>query len=176
MLRTSTRKQPHALPVADTGSILAWMHSDVLFTCAILLISNATSAQAHDKHKTIFYAWATPVRAVMCMHTFCSEKDWVRDMEALDYKEEAQRLQALGLYDAALVRMLRSVHLRERSHTLCLSLSELAELYLCMLKHKEAEDAAHRMLAEAHRYDTDRQHAIATAILNDVLKQKKLGL
>ena len=99
----------------------------------------------------------------MCKHLFCSAKEWVRDMEALDYKEEAQRLQALGLYDAALPRMLRSVHLREHSHTLCLSLSELAELYLDMLKNKEAEDAAHRMLAEAHRYDTKRQRAIATA-------------
>ena len=152
------------------------MHSDVLFTCASLLRSNATSAQAYAKHKTIYYAWSTPARAVMCMHTFGSEEAWVRDMEALDYKEEAQHLQALGLYDAALVRMLHSVHLRERSHTLCLSLSELAELYLYMLMHKEAEDAARRMLAEAHRYDTDRQQAIAMAILTDVQKQAKLGL
>ncbi len=63
-------------------------------------------------------------------------------MEALDYKEDAQRLQALGLYDEALPLMLRSVRLRENSHTLCLSLSELAELYLDMLKPEEAEDAA----------------------------------
>ena len=56
-------------------------------------------------------------------------------MEALGYKEEAQRLQALGIYDEALPLMLRSVRLCENSHTLCLSLSELAELYLDMLKH-----------------------------------------
>ena len=112
----------------------------------------------------------------MCTHIFCSEKQWVRDMEALDYKEHAQRLQALGLYDEALPLMLRSVRLRENSHTLCLSLSELAELYLDMLKHEEAEDAARRMLAEAHRYDTKRQQAIAMAILSDVDKQKKSGL
>ena len=45
-----------------------------------------------------------------------------------------------------------------------------------MLKYKEAEEDAARMLTEAHRYDTERQRAIAMAILTDVQEQKKSGL
>ena len=45
-----------------------------------------------------------------------------------------------------------------------------------MLKYKEAEEDAARMLTEAHRYDTERQRASAMAILTDVQEQKKSGL
>ena len=55
------------------------------------------------------------------------------NMEAIDLKEEAQRLQRKGDYERALPPMLRSVALREGTHTICLSLSELADLYLEML-------------------------------------------
>ena len=40
------------------------------------------------------------------------------DMEALDYKEQCQQLQEAGRYEEALLLMLRSVKLREGSHTL----------------------------------------------------------
>ena len=147
---------------------------------ALVVTEDITVHRPKSSLRTAIYLdWSNLVLALMYSYsfsTFGSEDEWLRDMEALDYKEEAQHLQSLGHYDAALARMLRSVHLRERSHTLCLSLSELADLYLDMLKHKEAEGAARRMLAEAHRYDTQRQQAIAMAILNDVQEQKKLGL
>jgi len=45
-----------------------------------------------------------------------------------------------------------------------------------MLKFKEAEDASHRMLAEAHRYDTARQRSIAMTLLADVEKRRACGL
>merc|ERR1712048_1382357 len=71
------------------------------------------------------------------------------DMAALDLKQEAQRLQQIGEYAKALPLMLQSVALRENSHTLCLSLSELADLYLDMLKLDEAESTCQRLLQEA---------------------------
>ena len=54
--------------------------------------------------------------------------------------------------------MLRSVQLRENSHTLNLSLSELAILYLDMLKLDEADATSYRMLRDAHRYDQALDH------------------
>ena len=66
---------------------------------------------------------------------------------------------------------------REReSHTLCLSLSQLGDLYPEMLKLDEAERTAQRMLREARRYDTDNQTRIANEILRDVAKDRSLGL
>ena len=98
------------------------------------------------------------------------------DMVAIGLKEQAQRLQDGGAFEKALPLMLKSVALREYSHTLCLSLSELGELYLDMLKFDEAEAAAHRMLEEAHRYDAVGQTRIANEIIRDVAAEKDLGL
>ena len=72
--------------------------------------------------------------------------------------------------------MLSSVAMREHSHTLCLSLSELAELYLDMLAFTDAETAAERMIEEAHRYDTARQLRIANEILEDIGAEKENGV
>ena len=77
--------------------------------------------------------------------------DWIDTMNAIALKEEAQRLQRAGNFEAALPLMLESVEMRRESHTICLSLSELGELYLDMLKLDEAEAAARRMLHEAFR-------------------------
>ena len=98
------------------------------------------------------------------------------DMVAIDLKEDAQRLQGDGHFERALPLMLRSVEMRETSHTICLSLSELAELYLDMLKLKEAEETCHRMLREAHRYDSTQQTRIAQEILADAMKAKAMKL
>ena len=98
------------------------------------------------------------------------------EMQAIDLKEEAQRLQREGRFEEALPFMLRSVALREDSHTLCLSLSELALLYLDMLQFDEADAASHRMLLEAHRYDEANQKHIAQANLEDSAQQRELGL
>ena len=49
--------------------------------------------------------------------------------------------------------MLESADMREHSHTLCLTLSALAQLYLAMLKFDEAQAVCQRMLREAYRYD-----------------------
>jgi hypothetical protein len=97
-------------------------------------------------------------------------------MQAIDWKEQALQLQSTGHLEDALPLMLKSVALRENSHTLCLSLSELADLYLEMLKFSNAEEAARRMLTEAHRYDTLGQTRIASEILADIEKEKKTGL
>ena len=98
------------------------------------------------------------------------------DMLAIEKKKQAQRLQAGGAFEKALPLMLKSVALREQSHTLCLSLSELGELYLDMLKFKEAETAARRMLEEAHRYNAGQQTRIANEILQHSAAEKDLGL
>ena len=63
-------------------------------------------------------------------------------------------MQCEGGFEEALPFMLRSVALREDSHTLCLSLSELALLYLDMLQLDEADAASHRMLLEASKSTT----------------------
>ena len=94
--------------------------------------------------------------------------DWIDTMHAIALKEEAQRLQRAGNFEAALPLMLESVEMRRESHTICLSLSELGELYLDMLKLDEAEAAAHRMLHEAFRYDTEQQTRIAGEIIRDI--------
>ena len=98
------------------------------------------------------------------------------DMEALELKEEAQQLQEAGRYEEALPLMLRSVKLREGSHTLCLNLSEFAELYLDMLKLDAVDVAARRMLVEAHRYDETNQRRIANKLLEDVERARKSSL
>ena len=97
-------------------------------------------------------------------------------MAALDLKEAAQRLRMHGNFAQALPLMLESVAMREYSHTLCLSLSELAELYLDMPKLDEAQEACYRMMREAHRYDEDQQIRIAEEILGDVREARKTGL
>ena len=101
---------------------------------------------------------------------------FANDMEALDLKEAALDLQRSGNFEAALPLMQQSVALREHSHTICLSLSELAELHLDMLQYEEAEKTAGRMLQEAHRYDGPQQRRIAEEILADVAKEKATGL
>jgi len=101
---------------------------------------------------------------------------WAHDMEALALKEDAQRLHAMGRFEAALPLMLASVALREDSYTLCLSLSELSELYLDMLKFTEAEAVAHRMLEEVDRYDTAQQIRIVDEILQSIAMERGRGL
>ena len=98
------------------------------------------------------------------------------DMEALALKEDAQQLQAMGHFEAALQLMLKSVDIREHSHTLCLSLSELGELYLDMRMFSRAEAAAHRMLDEAGRFDTAQQIRIAEEILEHIGSEREHGL
>ena len=98
------------------------------------------------------------------------------EMQAIDLKEEAQRLQREGRYEEALPLMKRSVALRETSHTLCLTLSELADLYVDMLKLDEADAACHRMLREAHRYDEANQRRIAKEILEESAKEREMGI
>lgn len=98
------------------------------------------------------------------------------EMEAIDLKEEAQQLQLEVRYEEALPLMKRSLALREHSYTLCLTLSELAELYLDMLKFDEADAASQRMLREAHRYDEVNQRGIAKAILENSKKERELGM
>ena len=89
-----------------------------------------------------------------------SVRGFANDMAALDLKEAAQRLQMHGNFAQALPLMLESVAMREYNHTLCLSLSELAELYLDMLKLDEAQETCCRMMREAHRYDEDQQISV----------------
>ena len=84
---------------------------------------------------------------------------FANDMAALDLKEAARRLQVHGNFAQALPLMLESVAMREYSHTLCLSLSEIAELCLNMPKLDEAQETCHRMMREARRYDADRRFA-----------------
>ena len=108
--------------------------------------------------------------------TYGTQRGWDNDMEALTLKQKAQLLQAMGDFEAAVPVMLASVAMRERSHTLCLSLSELGELYLDMLKFAEAEAAARRMLVEARRYDTKQQIRIADEILANIAAERGLGL
>ena len=113
------------------------------------------------------------------MYSWCrmgSVGGFANDMAALDLKEAAQRLQMHGNFAQALPLMLESVAMRECSHTLCLSLSELAELYLDMLKLDEAQETCYRMMREAHRYDKDQQIRIAEEILGDVREARKTGL
>ena len=101
---------------------------------------------------------------------------WANDMEALACKEKAQHLQAAGHFEAALPLMLESVAMRERSHTLCLSLTELGELYLDMLKFADAEAAARRVIREAMRYDTAQQTRIAEELIENIAQAKLVGL
>ena len=81
-----------------------------------------------------------------------SAHQYLVEMEAIDFKEEAQRLQRESRYEEALPLMLHSVALRENSHALCLSLSELTFLYLDMLKFDEADATSRRMLREAYGF------------------------
>ena len=97
------------------------------------------------------------------------------EFQAIDLKEEAQRLQREGRFEEALPLMLRSVALREESHTLCLSLSELALLYVDMLQFDKADAVSRRMLHEAHRYDGANQKKIAQANLEDSAQQREFG-
>ena len=101
---------------------------------------------------------------------------FANDMAALDAKKEALRLQSVGAFEKALPLMLTSVKLREHSHTLCLSLSELADLYLDMCDFEKADETTCRMLEEAWRYDTQEQTRIANEIVQDSAKGKRVGL
>eukprot|EP00973_Karenia_brevis_P003116 428302-Karenia_brevis.AAC.1 len=87
-------------------------------------------------------------------------------MEAIDKRGSS------ASFEEALPLMLESVSLREHSHTLCLSVSELAELYLDMLDFVKAEGAAKRMLDEAWRYDGQQQKSIANEIMQDIAKER----
>ena len=97
------------------------------------------------------------------------------DVDAQLLKERAQGFQDRGEFETALPLMLASVQKRENSHTLCLSLSALGFLYIDMLKFKDAEHVAQRMLAEAHRYDTRNQKRIAKEILKEAVKENNFG-
>ena len=101
---------------------------------------------------------------------------FVNDMEALSLKEEAQDLQDKGAFETALVLMKKSVQIRMESHTLCLSLTELAGLYVAMLKLKEAKDVCKWIDREAYRYDAQGQKEIARAINHDAELALKRGL
>ena len=52
-----------------------------------------------------------------------SAENFFVEMQAIDLKEDFQRLQRRSRHGEALPFMLRSVPLKENSHTLCLSLS-----------------------------------------------------
>ena len=110
------------------------------------------------------------------VHGAAASQAFVNDMKALDLKEEAQRLQERGAFEEALPLMLNSVAIRENSHTLCLSLSELGDIYLQMLHFDEAAATARRMVEEAHRYDAAQQTHIANKIFEDVTKGRAIGL
>ena len=99
---------------------------------------------------------------------------FAENMEAVNQKEEARRLQREGDYERALPLMMQSVTLREGTYTICLSLSALADLYLEMLQLDEAEATGRRMLKEAHRYDEINQTRIANQYLNDISKARAL--
>lgn len=103
-------------------------------------------------------------------------RGFMNDMAALDAKEEAQHWQSMGAFEKALPLMLESVNLREHSHTLCLSLSELAELYLDMCDFQKASETTQRMLEEAWRYDAEQQTRIANEIAQDIARGKRSGL
>ena len=104
-----------------------------------------------------------------------SVRGFANDMAALDLKEAAQRVQVHGNFAEALPLMSESVAMRQYSDTLRFSLSELAELYLDMLKLDEAQETCYRMMREAHRYDKDQQMCIAEEILGDVRESSKTG-
>ena len=73
--------------------------------------------------------------------------------------------------------MLASAGMRERSHTLCLSLHEFGEIYQHMPNFDDAEAAERRTLEEArHRYDTSQQTRITHEILGDVAAERELGM
>ena len=99
---------------------------------------------------------------------------FANDMAALDLKGAAQRVQVHVKFAQALPLMLESVAMRECSHTLCLSLSEIAELCLDMPKLDEAQET--RMMREARRYDADPKIRVAEEILGDVREARKTGL
>ena len=109
-------------------------------------------------------------------HPMDHELEFLNDMDALDLKEEAFDLQGTGAFEEALRLMQMSVALRVHSHTLCLSLSQLADLYLAMLKPGEATSTCRLMLREARRYDTAQQTRIAMEILHDVEVMRKRRL
>ena len=66
--------------------------------------------------------------------------------------------------------------MRGYSHTLCLSLSEIAEFCLNMPKLDEAQETCYRMMREARRYDADPKIRVAEEILGDVREARKTGL
>ena len=97
----------------------------------------------------------------------------------VDLKNEALELQRRGEYPQALKLMKRSVKLRKNSHTICLSRSELATLYVDMLKFDDTERTCKRILQEAstpYRYDSTRQVRLAKDILDDIAAERQKGL
>ena len=109
------------------------------------------------------------------LEAMVSTSGMLREMQALDLNAEGQELWGRGCLEEALSLMQESVKLRERSHTICLSLSELGGIYLEMLKIDEAEETARRMLREAHRYDTAAQTGIAQQLLKDAKEERTHG-
>ncbi len=97
-------------------------------------------------------------------------------MKAIDLKEAGEKYQRAGKFEQALPLLLESVALRRYSHTLCISMSALAELYLDMLMLDEAERTAERMKTVAHRYDSDGQVRVANEIIRDVKEEREKGL
>ena len=142
-----------------------------------VLVLFATPPKHLLKPKTLTYCLKfVAMFSSYSVETYGALRGWENDMEALGLKEEAQKLQAVGHFETALPLMLRSVAMRERSHTLCLSLSELGELYLDMLKFADAEAAARRMIQEAGRYDTVQQMRIAGEIIASIAAEREAGL
>ena len=113
--------------------------------------------------------------AMMGPFVFDGAADASVEWRALDLKEEAQELWALGCLEQALPLAQESARLREGSSRICLSLSELGGIYLDMLKIDDAEETARRMLREAHRYDTQAQTRIARQLLEDAKKERAHG-
>ena len=97
------------------------------------------------------------------------------EMYAIDYKAQAESLQCESKYEEALPFMMRSMMIREESMFICLTLSELALLYLDMLKFDQVDLVCKGMLCASHRYDAERQTQIALKTLARSQQERKIG-
>ena len=64
---------------------------------------------------------------------------YVLERYAIDFKAQAERLHGESNYEEALPLLMRSMMIREERLFICLTLSELALLYLDMLKFDQVD-------------------------------------
>ena len=83
------------------------------------------------------------------------------EIYAIDYEAQAGSLRRESKYEEALLFVMRSVMIREESLFICLTLRELALLYLDMLKLDQVDLVCKGILCASHRYDAERQTQIA---------------